>query len=88
MAIEGGYEPFAVDIDAPDGASAEAAVAAAAHRILAPLPAGAGGHPRPGIRHVPRPIPDGQAKTDGWRPAKTLPPHSLPCGPTTASGPR
>ena len=34
MAIEGGYEPFAVDIDAPEGASAEAAVAAAARAIL------------------------------------------------------
>ena len=34
MAIKGGYEPFAVDVDAPEGASAEAAVAAAAHRIL------------------------------------------------------
>jgi len=34
MAIEGGYEPFAVDADAPAGASAQAAVAAAAHRIL------------------------------------------------------
>ena len=31
MAVEGGYEPFAVDVDAPEGASAEAAVAAAAH---------------------------------------------------------
>jgi len=34
MAIEAGYEPFAVDADAPAGASAQAAVAAAAHRIL------------------------------------------------------
>jgi hypothetical protein len=34
MAIEGGYEPFAVRVDAPDGASAQAAVAAAARRIL------------------------------------------------------
>jgi hypothetical protein len=34
MAIKGGYEPFAIDVDAPAGASAEAAVAAAAHRIL------------------------------------------------------
>jgi hypothetical protein len=35
MAIEGGYEPFAVDVDAPAGASPEAAVAASAHRVLA-----------------------------------------------------
>jgi hypothetical protein len=34
MAIEGGYEPFAVDTDAPAGASPEAAVVAAAHAIL------------------------------------------------------
>src|SRR3954470_4625592 len=34
MAIEGGYEPFAIDVDAPEDASAQAAVAAAAHRIL------------------------------------------------------
>ena len=34
VAINGGYEPFAVDIDAPATASAEAAVAAAAHRVL------------------------------------------------------
>jgi hypothetical protein len=34
MAVEGGYEPFAVDVDAPAGASAQAAVAAAAHRVL------------------------------------------------------
>ena len=34
VAINGGYEPFAVDVDAPATASAEAAVAAAAHRVL------------------------------------------------------
>jgi hypothetical protein len=34
MAVEGGYEPFAVDVRARRGASAEAAVAAAAHRVL------------------------------------------------------
>ena len=33
-AIEGGYEPFANDVEAPAGASPQAAVAAAAHRIL------------------------------------------------------
>jgi hypothetical protein len=35
MAVKGGYEPFANDVDAPAGASAEAAVVAAAHSILA-----------------------------------------------------
>ena len=35
MAIEGGYEPFANDVDAPDAAHRpQAAVAAAAHRVL------------------------------------------------------
>ena len=34
MAVEGGYEPFAVDVDAPEQTSAQAAVAAAAHRVL------------------------------------------------------
>src|SRR6266496_5775959 len=29
VAIEGGYRPFAIDVEAPQGASAEAAVAAA-----------------------------------------------------------
>ena len=53
MAVKGGYEPFAVDVDAPDGASAEAAVAAAAHRILAHyLPAQARNDPRSGLRGI------------------------------------
>ncbi len=44
MAIEGGYGPFAIDVDAPAGASPEAAVAGAAHRILSYyLPAQAAG---------------------------------------------
>jgi hypothetical protein len=34
VAIKGGYEPFAVDVDAPQDASPEAAVVAAAHAIL------------------------------------------------------
>jgi hypothetical protein len=34
IAINGGYEPFLVDMDAPSGASTEAAVAAAARGIL------------------------------------------------------
>jgi len=35
MAVEGGYKPFANDVDAPDDASAEASVVAAAYSILA-----------------------------------------------------
>lgn len=34
VAIEGGYQPFAVDLDAPADASPEAAVATAAHAVL------------------------------------------------------
>jgi hypothetical protein len=66
MAIEGGYRPFAVDVDAPAGASAEAAVAAAAHRILGHyLPAQAPGIIDPAFTASLATIPDGQAKTDG-----------------------
>ena len=34
MAIKGGHQPFAVDVDAPSNSSAEAHVAAAANRVL------------------------------------------------------
>ena len=65
MAIEGGYRPFAIDVDAPAGASAEAAVAAAAHRILVHyLPAQAG-ILDPAYTASLATISDGQAKTDG-----------------------
>ena len=65
MAIEGGYRPFAIDVDAPAGASAEAAVAAAAHDILVHyLPAQAG-ILEPAYTASLATIPDGQAKTDG-----------------------
>jgi hypothetical protein len=66
MAIEGGYEPFAVDVDAPAGASADAAVAAAAHDILVHyLPAQASTIVDPAYAASLATIPDGQAKTDG-----------------------
>ena len=53
MAMEGGYEPFAVDLDAPDGTSSEAAVAAAARRILVHYLPGAGGlDHRAGLRGI------------------------------------
>ena len=66
MAVEGGYEPFAVDVDAPIGASAQAAVAAAAHRVLAHyLPAQAATIVEPAYIASLATIPDGQAKTDG-----------------------
>jgi hypothetical protein len=66
MAIEGGYRPFAVKATAPDGASPQAAVAAAAHRILAHyLPAQAPTILDPAFMASLATIPDGQPKTDG-----------------------
>jgi hypothetical protein len=66
MAIEGGYEPFAIDVDAPEDASAQAAVAAAAHRILVHyLPAQAPTIIDPAYLTSLGTIPDGQAKTNG-----------------------
>jgi VCPO second helical-bundle domain len=66
MAIEGGYEPFAVDLDAPPGASPEAAVVAAAHAILVHyLPAQRQSILDPAYVQSLGTIPDGQAKEDG-----------------------
>jgi hypothetical protein len=66
MAIEGGYEPFAVDVDAPQGASPEAAVIAAAHAILVYyLPAQRVTILDPAYVQSLGTIPDGQAKEDG-----------------------
>jgi hypothetical protein len=66
MAVEGGYEPFAIHVDAPDGASAEAAVAAAAHRILVHyLPGQQVSILDPAYTASLATIADGQAKTDG-----------------------
>ena len=66
MAIRGGYQPFAVDVEAPDGASAEAAVAAAARDTLVHyLPAQAATIIDPAYATSLGTIPDGQAKDDG-----------------------
>ena len=66
MAIRGGYQPFAVDVGAPEGASAEAAVAAAARDILVHyLPAQAATIIDPAYVTSLGTIPDGQAKDDG-----------------------
>jgi hypothetical protein len=66
MAIEGGYEPFAVDVDAPPGASPEAAVAAAAHAILVHyLPAQQATIFEPAYQQSLGTIDDGLAKEDG-----------------------
>jgi len=73
MAIEGGYEPFAVDVDAPAGASAEAAVAAAAYRVLGHyLPAQKPTILDPAYTTSLAGIPDGQAKTDGVAVGQTV----------------
>ncbi len=66
MAVDGGYRPFAIDVDAPDDASAEAAVAAAAHRILVHyMPAQAPTILDPAYTASLATIPDSEAKTDG-----------------------
>jgi hypothetical protein len=66
MAIEGGYEPFAVDTDAPPGASSEAAVVAAAHAILVHyLPDQRQTILDPAYVQSLGTIPDGEAKEDG-----------------------
>ncbi len=66
MAIEGGYRPFAIDVDAPPGASSEAAVAAAAYGVLAHyLPAQNAGILKPAYEASLATIPAGQAREDG-----------------------
>lgn len=63
VAIEDGYEPFAVAFDGSDGASSQAAVVAAAHSRL---PAGAASRdPRSGARRLAATVPDGASKTAG-----------------------
>jgi hypothetical protein len=66
MAIDKGYEPFAVGLRAPRGASAEAAVVAAARRVLAHyLPNQKAGIIDPAYDTSLATIPDGRPKADG-----------------------
>jgi hypothetical protein len=66
MAVDGGYEPFAVDVDAPAGASVQAAVAAAAHLVLVHyLPGQAPTIIDPAYAASLATIADGEAKTAG-----------------------
>jgi hypothetical protein len=66
VAVAGGYRPFAVDLDAPPGASAEAAVAAAAHGILVHyVPNQTVAITDPAYVASLATIADGAAKTDG-----------------------
>jgi hypothetical protein len=73
MAVKGGYRPFAVRADAAPGASAEAAVAAAARHVLNHyLPAQAAGITDPAYTASLATIPDGQAKDDGVAAGETV----------------
>jgi len=66
VAIKGGYQPFAVDYDGPDDASAEAAVVGAAHTILSNyLPAQKATILDPARAASLATIPDGKAKDNG-----------------------
>jgi len=64
-AIDGGYRAFANDVDAPAGSSPEAAVTAAAHRVLAHLPNQAATIIDPAYSSSLGTIPPGKARDDG-----------------------
>jgi hypothetical protein len=66
VAAEGDYQPFAIEVEAPQGASAEAALATAAHRVLVHyLPDQAATILDPAYVESLATIPDGQGKIDG-----------------------
>jgi hypothetical protein len=66
VAIRGRYEPFAIQVDAPRRASAEAAVAGAAHRVLSHyLPQQKAAILDPALKASLVTIPDGKAKARG-----------------------
>jgi hypothetical protein len=63
--IKGGYEPYGSPVDAPDGASVDAAVAQSAHDVLVDLlPAQVAALDALLVESLAA-VPDGQAKTDG-----------------------
>src|SRR5688500_3891680 len=71
LAFEGGYQPYAIELTAPAGASSAAAIATAAYRTLRGLQPGLGLNPAQVtyleglyIAYMAA-IPDGTAKTDG-----------------------
>ena len=89
MAVEGGYEPFAVDLDAPDGASTQAAVATAARRILVHyLPAQAATIIEPAYGHRWPPSPTAKPRPTASQPVTPSPGDGSTCDPMTASAPR
>ena len=65
MAIEGGYERFAVDAEAPDGASPQAAVAGAAHAVLVHFLPAQVGMLNAALATALSQVPDGPAEADG-----------------------
>jgi hypothetical protein len=73
VAIEGGYQPFAVDLDAPADASTEAAVATAAHAVLVHyLPAQQATIFDPAYGAALAAIPNGPAKVAGMAVGDTV----------------
>ena len=87
MAVRHEYEPFAIRSSAPSGASPEAAVVAAAHRIYEQYLPTPGGHdPRPGVRRIPgnHPRRAGKARRGRRRDSGRQRLHR-PGAPTTAS---
>jgi len=65
MAVEGGYEPFAYTGPTNPNASAEAAAATAAHRVVVQLLPGVAADAEALYATQMSAIPDGAAKTDG-----------------------
>ena len=65
MAVKGGHEPFAVDVDAPDGASAEAAVVRRPIASSSTISRVRRLDRRPGLHSSLATIPDGQGESDG-----------------------
>jgi hypothetical protein len=93
VAIEGGYEPYAIALTAPPGTSSEAAIATAAHDVLIGL------QPALGLTADQQAIldgdyasylaaiPDGDAKTNGIAIVGGSPRPWLRCARTTAGRP-
>ncbi|MFN2543461.1 MAG: vanadium-dependent haloperoxidase [Actinomycetota bacterium] len=65
VAIEGGYQPYRFALDAPDGASEDAAVATAAHDVLQEYFSAQEGTIDGEYSAFMSQIPDGQSKIDG-----------------------
>jgi hypothetical protein len=75
--IDRRYQPFAVNVDAPRGASKDAAAASAAHDVLVHYFPAQAGTLDSDLTTSLAAIPDGQAKTDGINVGKTVAAHWL-----------